>query len=183
MVLIHAIAKLYYYYDFKAKKNYYGMLFTMASYLMLILGKFLTFSGAYSDYSGDNGKVLIVSLMLHYFIISLLYSIIFIKHRSLRILFFTIPVLIIVRGLILQERMIFAENMLLLNGIFLIITNEKNLRLSHLLFFSYYVFMAYTGVQTTQPYVFIGSFTAMFGTFFLVKGFSKILYNDKRWES
>ena len=150
---------------------------------MLILGKFLTFSGAYSDYSGDNGKVLIVSLMLHYFILGLLYSIIFIKQRSLRILFFTIPVLIIVRGLILQERMIFAENMIMLNGIFFIISKEINIRLSHLLFFVYYVFMAYTGVRTIQPYVFIGSFTSIFGTFFLVKGFSKVLYNNKRWEN
>lgn len=182
-ILINAIIKLYYFYDFKAQKNYYGMLFTMASYLMLVMGKFLTFSGAYEDYSGSNGKTLIVSLMLHYFILALLYSIIFIKNRAFRIFFFSIPVIIIFRGLIIQERHVFVENMIILDIIFFLIVDEKWIKTSHTLFLMFYIYMYVRGIPTGQPDIFIGSLTSVFGTCFLVHGFQKILYNNERWHN
>lgn len=180
-ILINAIFKLYYFYDFKARSNYYGMLFTMASYLMLALGKFITFSGAFIDYSGFQGKELIVSVLLHYFILSLLYSIIFIKNRALRLFFFSLPIIIIFKGLILQEKEVFTESMLILNTLFSLLADEIYIKMSHIIFLGFYVFMYIFNTPTTQPFIMIGSIVSVFGTLFLVKGFSKILYSNERW--
>lgn len=182
VILIQAIGRLYYFYDFKATTNYYGMLFTMASYLMLILGRFVTFSGGYKSYSKENMKILIVSLMLHYFILGLLYSIIFIKKRGFRIIFFTIPVLIIIRALVFQNNLVFIQSAVILNGIFFIINKEFNLLLSHLIYLVFFMFWFKTGMNFIQPYIFIWSITSLLGNYFLVRGFSDILYSNERWE-
>jgi hypothetical protein len=182
VILIQAIGRLYYFYDFKATTNYYGMLFTMASYLMLILGRFVTFSGGYKSYSKENMKILIVSLMLHYFILGLLYSIIFIKNRGFRIIFFTIPVLIIIRALVFQNNLVFIQSAVILNGIFFIINKEFNLLLSHLIYLVFFMFLFKTGMNFIQPYIFIWSITSLLGNYFLVRGFSDILYSNERWE-
>jgi hypothetical protein len=182
VILIQAIGRLYYFYDFKATTNYYGMLFTMASYLMLILGRFVTFSGGYKSYSKENMKILIVSLMLHYFILGLLYSIIFIKNRGFRIIFFTIPVLIIIRALVFQNNLVFIQSAVILNGIFFIINKEFNLLLSHLIYLVFFMFLFKTGMNFIQPYIFIWSISSLLGNYFLVRGFSDILYSNERWE-
>lgn len=181
IILINAIINLYYYYDFKASTNFYGMLFTMASYLMLVLGKFITFSGGYTSYSEFDIQALIVSLMLHYFILSLLYCIIFIRNRALRIFVFSIPVIIIFRGLLIQNQHVFLESMLVLNLLFAFMADELYIKYSHILFLGFYVFAFIYGFHNSQPFIFIWSMVFLIGTFLLTQGFKTILYSNERW--